>query len=148
LGWQLDLHPLDVQPHRQLPGVFTGLHAAAGQRWRPDQRQRQAAELALSNCADVRMGAEYGCPTAAQIARRLSRQTDLMLFDPLIGKGQARHLSFAPGLPMLQIVAGLDAETLKTIALTGPVENQLLQRRLDGTGVEQPATQRFSPASS
>ncbi|MNO96432.1 hypothetical protein D3C76_881030 [compost metagenome] len=66
-----------------------------------------------------------------------------MLLDPLIGKRQSRQLPLAPRLPMLQIVAGFDAEPLEAITLTGPVENQLLQRRLDGAGVQKPATQSF-----
>ncbi|MCY1250525.1 hypothetical protein D9M72_641730 [compost metagenome] len=42
---------------------------------------------------------------------------------------------------MLQIIAGFDGETLEAVALAGPVENQLLQWRLDSGRVEQPAAQ-------
>ncbi|MNF98904.1 hypothetical protein D3C84_817820 [compost metagenome] len=82
-------------------------------------------------------------PQQTQVARRLPRQADFMLLDPLIGKGQSRDLPFSPGLPVLQIVTGLDGEALEAVALAGPVEDQLLQRRLDCAGIEQPAAQLF-----
>ncbi|MNN42027.1 hypothetical protein D3C81_1561790 [compost metagenome] len=63
-----------------------------------------------------------------------------MLLDALIGKGQPRDLPLAPRLPVLQIVAGFNAEALEAVALAGPVEDQLLQRRLDRAGIQQPAT--------
>ncbi|MOA65636.1 hypothetical protein D3C78_1920960 [compost metagenome] len=44
---------------------------------------------------------------------------------------------------MLQVVAGFDAELLEAFAFAGPVEDQLLQRCLDGAGIEQPAAQHF-----
>ncbi|MNR00663.1 hypothetical protein D3C85_1164420 [compost metagenome] len=44
---------------------------------------------------------------------------------------------------MLQIVASFDGETLEAVALAAPVQNQLLQRRLDSRSVEQPAAQLF-----
>lgn len=42
---------------------------------------------------------------------------------------------------MLQIIAGLDAETLEAVAVAAPVQLQLLQRRLDGAGIQQSTAQ-------
>ena len=66
---------------------------------------------------------------------------DLALIDALVGEAQARHLPFPPTSPVLQIITGFDAETLKAVFGSAPVQAQTYQRRVDGAGVEQPAPQ-------
>src|SRR5690606_34175178 len=54
---------------------------------------------------------------------------------------QARNLPLAPAAPVLQVVAGLDGEVLKALISATPTQAHAHQRCIDGTGVEQPATQ-------
>ena len=141
---QLDPHLLKGQAEGQLPGVFPGLGTRPGQRLRPHQRQRQAAGGGTGQLRRT----EHRCrlrrlPQQAQVTRRQPRQGDFMLLHPLVGKGQARHLPIAPGLPVLQVVAGLDAETLEAVALAAPIQDKLLQWGLDRAGIQQPAAQHF-----
>ena len=42
---------------------------------------------------------------------------------------------------MLQVIAGLDAETLEAVAVAAPIQLQLLKRCLDGAGIQQPTAQ-------
>lgn len=80
-------------------------------------------------------------PQQTQITGTLPRQFDLTLIDTLIGEAQTRHLPVSPTTPVLQIVTGLDAETLKSFLCPAPVQIQTHQRRIDGAGIEQPAAQ-------
>ncbi len=80
-------------------------------------------------------------PEQAQVTRALTRQLHLTLIDTLVGKTQAGNLPLAPTAPVLQVVTGFDGEALKALLGTAPAQIEAHQRRLDGTGVEQPATQ-------
>src|SRR5690606_27972296 len=66
-------------------------------------------------------------PEQTQVARRLPGQFHLALLDPLIGKTRARHLPLPPAAPLLQVVAGLDAEALKALLGATPAQLQAHQ---------------------
>ena len=126
----------------QLPLELAALGLAAWQGLRPDQRRCLAA-AGVAEQAGAFQGRcrGVGGPEQAQVFGAPGGQFDLAHIELLAVKRQAGQLAAAPVLPVLQIVAGFDAEALKTLFAIAPIELQALQRKVGFAGVEQPTMQ-------